>query len=67
MLKRYYVNNTAQLNGDHEVHVDGCYYMPAEKTDLGLHTNCFDAVRAAKRFYNQSNGCAFCCRPCHTS
>ena len=23
----YYVNNTAQSNGDHEVHREGCYWL----------------------------------------
>ncbi len=27
----YYVNNKAQLNGDHEVHKAGCTWMPSDK------------------------------------
>lgn len=67
MYKHYYVNNTAQFNGDHEVHVEGCKYMPYNKSPLGAHTNCRDAVIVAKRIYSEANGCAFCCLECHTS
>ena len=67
MYKNYYVNNNAQLNGDHEVHVEGCYYMPQSKKLLGSYNNCKDAVIEAKKTYRQSNGCAFCCPLCHTS
>lgn len=66
-MSRYYVNDKAQLNGDHEVHVEGCNYMPSNKTYLGDHTNCRSAVQQAKLYYRQSNGCAFCSRECHTS
>ena len=70
MNKSYYVNNTAQSNGDHEVHAASCVYYPriVNKTYLGEFSNCFDAVREAKKKYPQTaNGCYECCRPCHTS
>lgn len=65
----YYVNKVAQTNGDHEVHVSGCSYMPAEhnRTYLGDYTNCVPAVAAAKAYYWQSNGCYYCSPACHTS
>ena len=28
-MARYYVNDRAQPNGDHEVHKDGCSFMPS--------------------------------------
>lgn len=69
MKKRYYVNRKAQLNGDHEVHVEGCTYMPSadNREYLGEFDNCADAVSEAKRRYRQSNGCIFCTPACHTS
>jgi len=67
MAKRYYVNNNAQHNGDHEVHEEGCQYMPSNKTDLGLHDDCQSAVKEAKKKYSKSNGCKYCAKPCHTS
>ena len=69
MSDRYYVNNTAQANGDHEVHKLGCYWLAqaVSTRDLGLHDTCSSAVRAAKVFHPQSNGCATCIPACHTS
>ena len=64
---KYYVNQHAQANGDHEVHVEGCNYMPTNRSYLGDFTNCADAVRTAKKLYPQSNGCFYCSRPCHTT
>jgi hypothetical protein len=62
----YWVNNRAQANGDHEVHVAGCVYMPADKLYLGNFLGCAPAVEAATRTYPQSNGCYYCARACHT-
>lgn len=66
-MTRYYVNKNAQANGDHEVHVSTCTYLPADRLDLGSFDSCHDAVREAKKHYSQSNGCAFCSPLCHTS
>jgi len=68
-MAKYYVNNTAQSNGDHEVHKDGCYWLSliSSKKDLGEHTTCYSAVRKAKETYLKSNGCKTCSEDCHTS
>lgn len=68
MSKAYYVNKIAQSNGDHEVHVQGCTYLPAEQNRkfLGYYTSCQPAVAEAKKEYKTANGCRFCCEPCHT-
>ena len=67
-MAHYYVNDIAQPNGDHEVHKQGCEYMPMSKKDLGEHIHCYTAmVVATKAYYRQSNGCAFCSPECHTS
>jgi len=68
-MASYYVNKNAQSNGDHEVHVTGCSFMPAPENRLylGEFTTCQPAVQEAKKHYTQSNGCAFCCQACHTS
>ena len=65
----YYVNKNAQNNGDHEVHKSDCDWLPDEgnRLYLGTFTNCFDAVREAKKYYPQSNGCYHCSNECHTS
>lgn len=67
-MARYYVNKNAQSNGDHEVHKQGCSFMPAEENRiyLGDHTSCQPAVREAKKHYSQANGCYYCSNACHT-
>lgn len=69
MKQKYYVNNQAQFNGDHEVHIDSCNYYPKiqYKTYLGEYEHCEDAVHAAQKTHPKVNGCVRCCRPCHTS
>jgi hypothetical protein len=69
-MKAYYVNNTAQLNGDHEVHEDGCYWLSiaSDTSYLGRYGSCQGAVAEAKRSHHrQSNGCKHCSPACHTS
>ena len=68
-MASYYVNKNAQTNGDHEVHTTGCTFMPHpdNRIYLGEFTSCRPAVEAAKKFFNQVNGCKFCSRECHTS
>lgn len=69
MKQKYYVNNNAQLNGDHEVHVNTCPYYSVmyNRIYLGEFETCQEAIREAKKRYPRSNGCFTCCKPCHTS
>ena len=68
-MSRYYVNDNAQSNGDHEVHTTGCSYLPAlaNRTYLGDFDNCQEAVEEARIYFEQVNGCYFCSYECHTS
>lgn len=70
-MKKYYLNNNQQSNGDYEVHSEDCKYLPYEhnRTYLGMFYNCKDAVAEAKRLYpyRKINGCYYCSNPCHTS
>ncbi len=66
-MNHYYVNNKAQANGDHEVHKDGCIFMPSDKTYLGYFSTCQEAVKVAKVKFYQVNGCKTCSYACHTS
>lgn len=68
MKQKYYVNKQAQANGDHEVHKEGCGWMPSEgnKKELGEYHSCESAVAEAKKSYEQVNGCYYCCYACHT-
>jgi hypothetical protein len=67
-MAQYYVNNHAQRTGEHEVHRQDCRWLSAviSKTALGEHTTCQSAVREAKRFHANSDGCATCSPVCHT-
>jgi hypothetical protein len=66
-MARYYVNDRAQANGDHEVHKENCKYMPNDKTYLGDFSTCKPAVEAAKKKYpTTANGCFYCANDCHT-
>tara|TARA_R110002020_G_scaffold383407_1_gene594035 strand:+ start:310 stop:510 length:201 start_codon:yes stop_codon:yes gene_type:complete len=65
-MAKYYLNNRKQENGDHEVHKSGCDFFPSDIKYLGEYDNCKDAVREAKKTYNQVNGCYYCSNACHT-
>lgn len=67
-MKHYYVNNNAQSNGDHEVHNADCIYLPLSqnRTYLGYLSDCRDAVKEAKKYHPQVNGCKTCSYECHT-
>lgn len=64
----YYVNTKAQTNGDHEVHKGECKHLPeiSNRKYLGMFSNCFDAVKEAKKTYPTADGCYYCCNACHT-
>lgn len=68
MEKKYYVNNRAQLNGDHEVHEESCIYLPTvlSKRYSGEFYSCKAAVAEAKKSYNTADGCKTCSSDCHT-
>ena len=67
-MARYYVNDNAQSNGDHEVHREGCYWLTlvVSHTFLGDFLSCFPAVAEARKHYSQTNGCVHCSPDCHT-
>ncbi|HST57328.1 MAG TPA: hypothetical protein VLK84_01495 [Longimicrobium sp.] len=70
MASKYYVNTVAQVKtGDHEVHKQGCDWMPSEtnRKYLGEFTSCEGAVTEAKKTYPKTaNGCKHCSLACHT-
>lgn len=65
-MASYYVNRKAQSNGDHEVHKSGCDYFPSDAKYLGEYYDCKDAVKEARKTYDQVNGCYYCSNSCHT-
>ncbi len=66
-MATYYVNKIAQPTGEHEVHTSTCSYLPDQENRmyLGVFSNCHDALREAKRYYNNVDGCYWCSRECH--
>ena len=68
-MDKYYMNTNPQENGDHEVHKEGCEWMPNIENQkfLGNFESCFDAVKEAKKYDSQADGCYYCSHPCHTS
>lgn len=49
-MYKFYINKNAQTTGEHEVHQEGCSYMPnsANLLYLGLFTDCHGAIVAVK-------------------
>lgn len=68
-LDCYYVNKNGQNNGDHEVHKENCPHCANSENRiyLGFYTDCKDAVKEAKKYYNQVDGCYYCTNKCHHS
>jgi len=62
-VQHYYVSKQAQSNGNHEVHVPRCTYLPEGDSSqyLGAFINCNEAVRAARSVYEKVAGCQICC------
>lgn len=67
-MKKYFVNEKSQSNGDHEVHHENCSFLAfiENKKFLGEYLNCKDAVSEAKKIFPKSNGCFYCSSECHT-
>lgn len=68
MLKKYYVNRNAQSTGEHEVHQEGCSFLPSvsNRIDLGYFYSCKEAIKKAREYYSNVDGCYFCSNECHT-
>ncbi len=67
-MPAYYVNQIPQSNGDHEVHISTCIFLPnlENRMYLGDFIDCQKALKEAEKHYPQSNGCYYCSRECHT-
>ncbi|MBE6202229.1 MAG: hypothetical protein E7135_01035 [Rikenellaceae bacterium] len=62
-----YINTNAQPTGEHEVHTSSCAHGPSIKNriNLGIFHNSSEAIREAKRYYNNVDGCFYCCPENH--
>jgi hypothetical protein len=63
----YYVNKNSQSTGEHEVHKSDCSYIPdsENRLSLGYCTDCKEAIKEAKKHYDNVDGCYYCCNECH--
>ncbi len=63
MGKKYYVHNRQQDGSgyNHEVHKEGCPWMPYNAEYLGEFDSAEDALREAKKKFSDADGCARCC------
>lgn len=61
------MNKSGQLNGDHEVHKNGCSFMPQSENRiyLGDFTYCSSAVTETKKCYTQLGLLLVRCRMPH--
>lgn len=66
-MPQYYLNKNAQSTGEHEVHQINCYKMPCLQNCiyLGYFSNAIEAVRHAKKYYNNVDGCYYCSSEAH--
>ncbi len=66
-MANYYVNKNPQSTGEHEVHKEGCPYMPQSHNQeyLGNFSTCQEAVQKAAQKYRNVDGCKFCSPTCH--
>ncbi len=67
-MYKYYVNRNAQPTGEHEVHTSLCGYKPLPENSvyLGEYPSCQAAMIKAREYYENVDGCYFCCNECHT-
>ena len=61
-MTKYYLNVNTPPDGNHEVHKDGCTWMPGKVKAkyLGEFISCRAAVAKAKEYDPDANWCAFC-------
>ena len=65
----YIVNINPQDKGEHEVHrLNICKRLPVPKNRrfLGDFSTCAEALERAKEYYQDVDGCFFCCPECHS-
>ncbi|CAM3545430.1 hypothetical protein ZORO111902_15850 [Zobellia roscoffensis] len=65
-MTKYYINNTPQSNGDHDVHKEDCFSLAftLNKTDLGHHATCYLAMIEAKKIHKHAKACQRCFKEC---
>lgn len=64
-MDRYCLNRNQQVGHgyNHEVHKSWCSHrpLPSNQIDLGYCYSDEEALRKAKQYYSDADGCAYCC------
>ena len=63
----YFVNRNPHTNGKNEVHEASCRNLPGKASliNLGDFKDCMHAMKEAKKYFLNVDGCLLCCRQCH--
>ncbi len=68
-MDKYCLNRNQQVGYgyNHEVHKSWCSRKPApsNQIDLGYCNSDEEALRKAKQYYSDADGCAYCCPSIH--
>ncbi len=67
MVTKYYVAIRPQTNDQHNVHKEGCPFLPeaARRIFLGIFQSPKDAVEEGSKYFSRSNKCLFCSKEHH--
>jgi hypothetical protein len=61
-MPHYFCNNSAQSDGNHEVHQVGCKLMPSDKRYLGNYFSLSEARIEARKDFWQADVCGRCAK-----
>lgn len=59
-MPSYYVDRRPQADGHHQVHAQGCPYLPLYRLHLGDFVQGAAALREAQRHYAPAAACRHC-------
>ena len=63
-MPEFCVSRNPQPTGEHEVHAENCPAWPTDNVSLGWHRDCHGAVREARIYFPNVDGCAICSMQC---
>lgn len=63
----YFVSKFPLSNGKYEMHEASCRNLPSKDRlmSLGSFKDCIHAMKEAKKYFQNTDGCLLCCRRCH--
>lgn len=66
-MEHYFVTMNQHAGDEHEVHKDGCPYMPAneQRLYLGEFVDGLAALEEARKYYPKAIACRWCCPECY--